>query len=290
MTRALCIDLGGTNLRGGIFEDGSSQPIVALGRWPAPRSLSAFQEAISLLIARSEAVNVGIALPGLVSGTRSLWIPNLPYLDGVDLEELFPTVKLVIGHDAQLALLAETVRGSARGHTDALLIAIGTGIGSAVLGDGRIIRGFHGAATSFGWASVQTNDPGDASHGWLERKVSGRALDKLAVQTGFENGVGLLQRARGGDPTAIQVLEEPSAAFGTALAGAVALLGSQIVIVTGGVSDGLDVIRPRALETLRRNVPPHLRRIEMVCGEMQSGASLAGAGLAACGHTLWRKG
>ena len=104
------------------------------------------------------------------------WVPNLSYLDGFDLAAAFPDLRVGLGHDAQLALLAEVEAGAARGLSDAILLAIGTGIGSAVLAGGRIIRGSTGAACSFGWAVADLNDAGDERLGWLERNASGRAL------------------------------------------------------------------------------------------------------------------
>ena len=105
---------------------------------------------------------VGVAVPGLASGSVCGWVPNLPYLDGLDLARMFPGVTVALGNDAQLALLAEAALGAARGASDVILLAIGTGIGSAVLADGRIVRGRGGAAASFGWACADPSDPGDA--------------------------------------------------------------------------------------------------------------------------------
>jgi glucokinase len=114
-------------------------------------------------------------------------------------------------------------------------------------------------------------------------------LDAAAQATGLARGIDLVDRARQGDPDARRLLERPAAALGTTLAGAVALLGSRTVIVSGGVAKSLDVLAPLVLDVLLRHLPPHLRGVEIIAGAFGPGASLVGAGLAALGNPLWKE-
>jgi len=289
MKGILSLDLGGTNLRAGLVDAASPGRPELLDQWPAPANFDAFCDRVGGLIAKCDVSRIGIAVPGLVAGTGCIWIPNLPYLDGIDLADLFAGAEIALGNDAQMALLAEAALGAARGRADVILLAIGTGIGSAVLSDGRILRGPLGSATSFGWAAADLDDPGDPVHGWLERMASGRALDAIAWTAGLTNGAELVNRAREGNAEAYQLLQQPAAALGTALAGAVAMLGSSTIIVSGGVAQSLDVLAPLILDALRRHLPPHLRGVDIIAGTFGPGASLIGAGLAALGNPLWKE-
>ena len=282
----LAIDLGGTNLRAGLVRDGAIEPEL-LERSAAPASLDDFRARVDGLLALHEVTALGVGIPGLARGTVCAWVPNLPFLNGVDLADLFPGIRVALGNDAQLSLLAEAVGGSARDVGNAILLAIGTGIGSAVLADGHILRGEGGAAASFGWACADPSDPGDEAHGWLERTASGRALDRVAIGAGLENGPALVARARTGEQAAISALHPPMAALGTALAGAVALTGAPLVIFAGGVAESLDVLGPLLLPTLTRQLPPHLRGVRLAPGHFGARAALVGAGLAARGHPIW---
>ena len=214
-------------------------------------------------------------------------MPNLPFLDGVDLADLFPGVRVTLGNDAQFSMLAEAAGGSAHEVRNAILLAIGTGIGSAVLADGRILRGDGGAAASFGWACADPSDPGDLAHGWLERTASGTALDRIAAGIGLDHGPALIARARDGDQAAVAALGPPMRALGTALAGAVALTGAPLVIFAGGVADSLDVLAPLVLPAIVRQLPPHLRGVRLSPGHFGPRAALVGAGLAARRHPAW---
>ena len=281
----LCVDLGGTRLRAALLSAaGEAEP---LGDWPAPADMEAFRRRVAGLADEHGASRIGVAVPGLASGAVCVWAPNLPYLDGVDLARIFPGVTVALGNDAQLALLAEAALGAARNASDVILLAIGTGIGSAVLADGRIVRGASGAAASFGWACGDPADPGDPNLGWLERNASGTALDAIARRAGLTDARALIAAARAGDLAALKALEKPCAALGAAIAGAVALLGSQSVIVSGGVAEGIDALAPLILPVLRRHLPPHLRDVTLAPAEFGARASLIGAGLAAHGHPLW---
>jgi glucokinase len=179
---ALCVDLGGTRSRAARFSAACEAEL--LGDWPAPADLEAFRRRIGSLIDAHGASRIGVAVPGLASGSVCVWAPNLPYLDGVDLARMFSGVRIALGNDARLALLAEAAHGAARDASNVILVAIGTGIGSAVLADGRIVHGRGGVAASFGWASADPADPGDPALGWLERNASGTALDAMARRAG----------------------------------------------------------------------------------------------------------
>ncbi|MER9072652.1 ROK family protein [Mesorhizobium sp. M0904] len=289
MTHVLAIDLGGTNLRAAIHT-GDVRWLEMLSREPAPASLDAFVARIGALLAEAGPVEaLGLAVPGLVEGSVCRWIPNLPYLDGIDVAALFPRLRLSVGNDAHIAMLAEAVEGAAKGLSDAILLAIGTGIGSAVLANNRIVAGAHGGACSFGWACADIEDEGEDRNGWLERFASGRAFDAAARQIGLANGGRLVEAARAGKTAALDALELPARRLGTALAGAVALLDPQAVLFSGGLADTLDVIGPPLLAALRRQLPPHLRGVVLRSGEFGSRAGLVGASLAGLAGAQWRQ-
>jgi glucokinase len=166
--------------------------------------------------------------------------------------------------------------------TDAILLAIGTGIGSAVLAAGRIVRGSTGAACSFGWAVADMNDAGDDRLGWLERHASGRVLDAAARSIGLADGRALIAAAAGGSAEASSALAQPMSAIGTTLAGAVSLLDPAAIILTGGVAAAADIVAVPILAAMRKNLPPHLRGIALRAGHFGPKASLVGAAYA--GH------
>ncbi len=280
MSAVLAIDLGGTRLRAGLAMLEADAPISSLVDEPAPPTLEAFRGRIGGLLATHGARRLGIGVPGLAGGSVCNWVPNLGFLDGIDLAALFPRVEIALGNDAQIALLAEATSGAAAGRSDAILLAIGTGIGSAVLTGGRIVRGSRGGACSFGWASADMADPGHERSGWLERQASGRALDAAGRSIGLADGLALITAARNGDVNAIAALQPAMRALGTSLAGAVALLDPEMVVLSGGVAAAADVVTPMILAALCPHLPPHLRDIAIRPGRFGPAAGLTGAMIA----------
>jgi glucokinase len=274
----LAIDLGGTNMRAAPVGPAGEPRFGDQGS--APKSRDEFVSRLRMLIDRYEATRLGIGIPGLARGTVATWVPNLGYLDGLDLAEAFPGMSIALGNDAQFALLAEASAGAARGRRDALLLSIGTGIGSAVLAGGRIVRGSKGAACSFGWACADAGDPGDPRNGWLERHASGTALDSAAKALGLSGGTALITAVRGGSREAHDAIARAMSLLGTALSGAVGLLDPEVVVIAGGVAAEMDLLAPMIASALDRQLPPHLRGIAIRAGEFGPRAGLMGAAIA----------
>jgi glucokinase len=260
---------------------------------PTPETLAEFGAALDAVLVAAAPFGavqgMAIAVPGLIAGSLCRWVPNLPYLDGVDLAQVAAHV-VAVGNDAHFSLLAEATEGAAFERSDALLLAIGTGVGSAVLTGGRIVRGSHGAAASFGWACADVDDLGDDRHGWLERHAAGPVLDASgAAMSPPVDGRGLVARAVAGDAAAMGTVDRIGTALGVTLAGAVALLDPGVVIISGGLADAVDPLSPSLHRALRRHLPAHLRDVEVVSGALGSSAGLVGALAAARrGPDWWR--
>lgn len=289
MSTVLAIDLGGTRCRIGLADSVDPAGVRLVENVAAPQSRADFLDLVRALLTKHNARALGLGIPGLAQSTVCRWVPNLPYLDGLDLAQALPDISIGLGNDAQLSLLGEVRGGAAKGLSDAVLLAIGTGIGSAVLASGTIIAGHAGGACSFGWATADLADPGDDVSGWLERQSAGRALDRLAQALGLTKGHDLIAAARSGDPAALALLARPMDALGTAIGSAVALLDPSAIIIAGGVAEAFDVIEPMLRKAVDRRLPPHLRGVALVTAQHGAKAGLVGAACAGALGPNWRR-
>ena len=285
----LAVDVGGTRYRAGLASSDDASAVRGIGAWPAPHTLDEFVALVESRLEQSGAARLGLAIPGLAERTTCTWVPNLPYLDGFDLARRFPGVEAALGNDAHFAPLAEALAGVAAGLENALLVALGTGIGSAVLADGRIVQGSRGGACSFGWAAADLADPQDERSGWLELHSSGRALDRIAGDAGLRDGADLIETARAGGARAIEALRPPMLALGVALAGAAALLAPEAIIFAGGVGAALDMLGPLIRPALVSRLPPHMRGVALKAARFGARASLVGAAFAGARGAEWRE-
>ncbi|MCR6636902.1 ROK family protein [Devosia sp.] len=289
MSAVLAIDLGGTRCRIGLADSTDPAGVRLVEDVAAPQSRADFLDLVRALLTKHNAYALGLGIPGLAQSTVCRWVPNLPYLDGLDLAQALPGISIGLGNDAQLSLLAEVRAGAAKGLSDAVLLAIGTGIGSAVLASGTIIAGHAGGACSFGWATADLADPGEDVSGWLERQSAGRALDQLAQTIGLGKGHDLIGAARSGDPAALALLARPMDALGTAIGSAVALLDPSAIIIAGGVAEAFDVIEPMLRKAVDRRLPPHLRGVALLPAQHGAKAGLVGAACAGALGPNWRR-
>lgn len=154
----LCIDFGGTEIKLAIIE---GTGILASDRVPVTGGIADLDAAFAAsraLIERtgSEPTAVGIAVPGVVdpASGRMLHANNkYDFLRDFDLQTWaieHLDLPAVVENDARAALIGETSTGSAAGERDAVLVTLGTGIGTAAMIDGVALRGVTGHAGILG--------------------------------------------------------------------------------------------------------------------------------------------
>jgi glucokinase len=205
--------------------------------------------------------SVGIGVPGEVymdtGHVRDLpnlpgrWI-NVPVTPTIEAATGYPTFLI---NDVRAFTVAESEIGAAKGADTALFLAVGTGIGGGVVAHGQTLFGLGGAAGEIGHLIVVADGPrcGCGNRGCVEALASGPAIIAEAnrrIVQGFTtalhsmNGGDLskttpefvAQAAAAGDKDAIEVLERAGYYLGLAVAGAIALVAPEVVVIGGGVA------------------------------------------------------
>ena len=152
----LGLDLGGSTLKAAWIRDGVVLTSGALPNRGEPGDLDAVARLAEELRPDGDQVRIGIAVPGVVdrAGTRLVAAHGkYGYLDRFDLASWSMTrfgVRAAVENDARAALLGELAHGAAAGVRDAVLLVAGTGIGTAAVMDGQLIRGRSGHAGILG--------------------------------------------------------------------------------------------------------------------------------------------
>ena len=207
----------------------------------------------------------GVSAAGLVdrAGERVRFAAHLPWRDAPVRDRLAERigVPVVLDNDANCAAHAELVAGALRGVSSALLVTVGTGIGGAVVLDGRVVRGANGMAGEFG--HVQVVPDGLACEcglrGCWEQYCSGRALERvMRVALGSHlDGPEVADLARSGHPVAQQAFATVGTWLGVGIAGLVSALDPEMVVVGGGVSAVGDLLLEPARRGLLDCAPGH---------------------------------
>jgi glucokinase len=287
----LGIDIGGAQVRAGMVDDEGA--IVASRSIPTPTDLDSFlpslQDAIGWLLEATEAPSgVGVGCKGIID-PESTRVENLPgtlhYLQGLHLRDIVGLpleVPVYADNDARVAMAAEMVWGAARDHSNVVMLTLGTGVGGAVVVNGRLLRGHSGIAGQLGHITV---DPEGSvcvcgNRGCLETVFSARAIEGeawSAVHRGCSSALTRLfreqpqlatcrtifQAAREGDELGHAIVTRAIGRLAAAIAGLLHVFDPEILIIGGAVADaGADLLVPlqeqvwsRTRGLLRREVP-----------------------------------
>jgi glucokinase len=198
---------------------------------------------------------LGIGVPGTVKN-RSFVIQASPlgwynFDLGEALRNEFP-FPVYVGNDVNLAALGEQWKGSGEQSPNIFFIAIGTGVGGAVIAGGKLIEGHNYRCGEVGYFIERKDfENGVYNHqreqGILEKKISGTALNKHGF-TAEE----LFIRCSRGDKQAIAIINDFIADMAVMIANCVSLLDPERVILGGGVSNSLAPFLPKISELVDR--------------------------------------
>ncbi|UTI63455.1 ROK family protein [Paraconexibacter antarcticus] len=305
------VDLGGTKLLAGTVDRELNVHHRAHRTAPGgdraavlDRVVDAVQEAIAA--APGEVRAVGFGIPSLIDRERGiavstvhLPIADLPFRD-IMAERL--GLPVVVDNDANVAMLAEHRLGAASGARHAVLLTIGTGIGSGVVVDGQLVRGAVGAATELGHMVIDMDGPrchGTCpNRGCLEALVSGTALGEAGLRVAREDPSGGLAAAKGsgramtgalvtelahdGDPGALACLRTAGLALGVGLANIVNIFNPEVIVIGGGVIAAGDLLLDPAREEMRaRALSPSRDIVRVVPARFGAESGMLGAAVLA---------
>jgi glucokinase len=291
----LGIEIGGTKLQVGVGVGQGS--LMALERATAraaegreaicqqliPLCRSALQRT-NVSLADIDAVGVGFGGPVepthgrvVTSHQVSGW-DDFPLADWLQAELKVPAA---IGNDSDLAGLAEAHFGAGAGRSRVVYMNIGSGIGGAIVIDGKVYMAQGAGASEIGHLRIRPGQPG-APWLTLEDLASGWNLARAARQAAEENPDSILAKLVDGDldriktetlteavddhdPVAIDLWHRAVEHWGVALANVVTLLHPEVIVLGGGVSQAGELLfGPLRRAVARQVFPPYRGTYELV--------------------------
>ncbi len=305
----LAIDLGGTKCSGAIISGDRgivSRKIVNI----AGQEGSAVEREIGKLIGslKRQASELGsqikglcISVPGIVYQTSgNVWAPNIAGWEDYPLKRSlekdtdfdFP---IFVDNDRACGILGEVWKGSAKGCSNAIYLAVGTGIGAGIYSDGRIIRGSGDIAGAIGWMALDSDyKPGYEQFGSFEYNASGNGLarvahDLLSSSSEWDNSILrkhekpdariIFEAFRQEDPLAVYVIENAIQYWSKAIANLVSIFNPEVIILGGGVFGPGLALLDRIFECAKKWAQPvSIGNVKLVPSLLGSDSVLFGAG------------
>lgn len=307
---AIGVDIGGTKIAAGVVDD-EGAILAQTRRDTDPDDVASIDAAIAdvyrELSASYEVRQVGLAAAGFVASDRArvLFAPNIawreyPLRDNVAALIGDEDVRIVVENDANAAGWAEFRYGVGRDVDDMVMLTLGTGLGGAIVTNGRLVRGAWGVAAEIGHMRVVPGGHycGCGHEGCWEQYVSGSALVRdaqAAAITHPQRAAGLLARAGGrpeavtgplvtqaaqeGDELAVELLAEVGRWVGEGAASVAALLDPQVFVIGGGVSAAGDLVLAPARRAYAEQLSGlgHRPEASIVVADMGNDAGMVGA-------------
>lgn len=272
MKHAIGIDLGGTFIKSALVnKEGNTiieHTVPSHGNVSKGAVILQLSKAIEKVIHfvkkhDKEVIGVGIGTPGIIDHTERIVLggaenikgwENLPLAEILEKEFKFP---VILANDANMMGLGETIYGAAKGFRDVVFITVGTGIGGAVIIDGKLFNGFDNRGTELGHVPLIANGkPCECgSVGCLESYASTSALvndfSKRYAGNEIVNGRLIVKLYKEGDAIATECLEQHCDYLGHGIAGFINIFSPQKVVIGGGLSEAgnfyIEKVREKAM-------------------------------------------
>ena len=308
------IDVGGTTVKLGLF-DGEG---TLLEKWEIPTRtedggkniLPDTADSIREHLAEREAAlsdldGAGVGVPGAVThdGTVNRCV-NLGWgvfpLTGT-LSALLDGVPVYAGNDANVAALGEQWKGGGEGCRSIVMVTLGTGVGGGVVIDGNILIGAHGAAGEIGHIQMRDDEPetcGCGKHGCLEQYASARGIARVAKlylkehpekESALRSADDisarvLIDEAKKGDVTALEIVEIVCGYLGKGLAAVAAVVDPEAFVIGGGVSKAGPIVTDTIRKYYVQSAFHASRGTKFVLAKLGNDAGIYGAARMALGR------
>ncbi len=269
----LAYDIGGTKVAvGAVSGTGKVLEELRLPVGTARGKTAVIQQLANLgkgVISRYPAIKVaGIASAGPLDPIRGVLLDptnfGIPKKGGwgeVPLAHLLEKklgIPVLLENDAAAAILAEHWKGAARGYDNAMILTLGTGLGTGVIANGKLVRAGRHMHTEAGHVILNYQDMsapcGCGNFGCAEAYLSGRNF-ALRYQKKTRNSKitapQIADLARRGDRAALQAFEEYAETMAVAIASYVVLYAPEIVVLTGSFAETADLFLKRTQTLLK---------------------------------------
>lgn len=306
------IDLGGTNIVAAVVDE--KYNIIAKAKTPTavPRSADLIFDDIAKVckeavekagLTMNDISSVGLGTPGTVNSDGVIEFANNLNFDNVPAKDMIierlGDKPVYVANDANCAALGEAYAGCGNGAKNFIAVTLGTGVGSGVIIDGKIVTGVNNAGGECGHMVIVVD--GEACtcgrHGCWEAYASATALinqtkkameqypdsvmHQLAKEEGKVSGKTAFDAMRRGDIAGIKVVDQYIKYVACGIINLVNALQPEIICVGGGIcNEGETLLRPlrRYIETERYSVYSKIQT-KILKAELGNDAGIIGAAI-----------
>ncbi len=311
MANRIGIDVGGTNVKIALVGDKGniiySNSIPTRAEMGYEYTINNMKQAVSDLLKETNSnckdiEGIGFGFPGQVDYQQGIvrLAPNIPGWVNIPIAKVFEeefNIPTRVDNDVRCAALGELNFGAGKGCQNLICITVGTGIGSGLVINGKLVRGASNSAGEIGHIKLDMyGGPlcGCGDRGCLEAFASGPSIVSMAEEY-IKGGKSTKYRelanpditpyivseaAKQGDRVAQKIFTIMGEYIGIGLTSVVNLLNPEKIIIGGGVADAGDILLSPIRETIaKRAIPISASAVEIVSAQLGNTAGVIGASL-----------
>ena len=269
------IDLGGTNIRGGLVSESNLSSILSQKVSASGSVDDVLKELFSLIdkLINSSVNAIGIGVPGLVDTEHGIVydVVNIPSWKQVPLGKLLGDryhLPVFINNDANCFALGEFYFGKGRGSDSMIGLTIGTGLGSGVIINKKLYAGRNGGAGEFGMID------------YLDKYVEWYASGQFFKNVYKTDGEAVFKNAKEGNKEAIGMYEEMGVHLGNAIKTILYALDIELIILGGSVRHAYPFFSKTVWQSLQNFAFQNaVRNLRIEVSELENSGLLGAAAL-----------
>lgn len=278
------LDIGGTSIKSGVWVNKSVQEIREQDTNAKNGGCYVMERAKEILHSYSGFDAIGISTAGQVDSVKGqirYANENIPGYTGMQVKEILEkefSVPVAVENDVNAAAIGEAKFGAGKDQKDFLCITYGTGVGGAIVMDGRVYTGSAFSAGEFGGIIVhpEARKPGEPFSGCYEKYASTTALVRMAQEYDkmLDSGRKIFSRI---DESEIQALVGrwiDEIVYG--LVSVIHIFNPSCIVMGGGVMAQPYIIR-QVKEKTQAQIMDSFRNVELRQAELGNQAGLLGA-------------
>ena len=310
MAQRIGIDVGGTNVKIALVSDKGkiiySNSIPTRAEMGYEYTINSMKDAIRDLLKETkmkaeDIEGMGFGFPGQIDCKKGVvrLAPNIPGWVNVPIASIMEKefgIPTRVDNDVRTAAFGELTYGEGVGCENLVCITVGTGIGSGLVINGKLVRGADNAAGEIGHIKLNMQGGplcGCGDRGCLEAYASGPSIVAMAEEY-IRGGKSTKYRelanpditpyvvavaAKEGDPVAKQIFRIMGEYIGMGLTSVVNLLNPEKIIIGGGVADAGDILLDPIRETIAKRAMTIQKNVQVVPAQLGNTAGVIGASL-----------
>ena len=307
---AVGIDLGGTKILTALVERQTGEVIASVKKKTKKEKgplniVQKMKDAVEELfeetsVNKEQVSSIGIGAAGQIDRANGILIgaPNLDCYD-LNIRDLIMShfeIPVYLGNDVEIATIGEMKFGAAKGCDDFVCVFVGTGVGSAIVKNGEIIRGATGTAGEIGHIIVDLNGRPCAcgAHGCLEAYASRSAIEKRiegALKKGRHSVIldylepgksitsGMIRKSiEREDELVTACVDEASDYLSGGIASIINFVNPKLVVLGGGLIEAVDYFYKNTIKKAKaKSLPVPASKIEVKKAALGDFSGVVGA-------------